>query len=263
MSRRFPLSLRAVICTVFLCALFPVSAYAQECDAPKSLGDVLVYVRSRLPVSRIVSLLETGCVSFRMGEAETDAFHEAGATEEVLVAITSVLESGRLRYVPPPTNQLGLPVVEPVALVSDWVRAEGTRVYYRYKPYLDVPCSDRVRAVGNWANYGWDYRRGIHVQCIDDEWLAFDLAEKVADRSAVPGLNYCFNVADGNTTSDRTRWGQHGSRSAPGLTEGSLNPIVVLGPNREPNIGFQVVPSDSGAAEVQIKNGQPVAQGKC
>jgi hypothetical protein len=180
MSPRVSCYPRAMLIAVLLCAAFPLSGHTQEreCNEPESLGAVLGYIRGRMPTPVIVSRLERGCASFRMGEEERDALLEAGATEELLAAIGTAFDGGRVRYVPPMTNRFGLPVAGTlIALVPDWVRVDGTRMYYRYETYLDVPCSDRIRAVGNWANYGWDYRNGIRVECLDEAWLSFDFEE--------------------------------------------------------------------------------------
>lgn len=237
---------------------------AQECPNPLALADVVSYARNGVELSRIITLMETRCATFQLGnEPERAALHEAGLQRAAVDSLIEALAGGRVRYVAPRTDSYGLPVAgSPIAIASDWIRAQGTRIFYRHEYFLNVPCSERFRGVGNWENDGWDYRRGARVECLNDAWLVIDLGPQIAARSIVPGLTYCVNITDAPVGSARANWGQHGNRNAPGLGQGSEQSFVVVGPRGERGIGFEVVRSETGD-QIKLSNYHRIAQGKC
>ena len=257
---------RLSVYIVFGMFLFCVhDAAAQACVQPLSLGDVVAQARMGYRSAYIQTQMENRCVSFDLrSEVEKAALHEVNVTSDQISTWAEYIASERLRFVPPLRDDHGLPIRgTSIAIADDWIRTDGTRIFYRYESYLNVPCSERFRAVGNWEGYGWEYRRGPQVQCLGDAWLVFDLGPQVSAGQIVPGLTYCVNITDRRVGTPGAQWGQHGNRGAPGIRPGGEQPLfVVVGPQGERGIGFEVV-RDAGGPRIVLSNRHPIALGKC
>lgn len=94
--------------------------------------------------------------------------------------------------------------------LADWLRALGTRVYYRYAERLPEACSGAAMVHGSWD--GGDV--GDPVRCVDRAWLVFDLAPLLESGRVVPDRVYCFNFRD-----EAGNWAVHDPATSPGLEE--------------------------------------------
>jgi hypothetical protein len=92
---------------------------------------------------------------------------------------------------------------------SDWLQAEGTRLYYRFARYLPDACPGTPIVIGNWVD---GESRPVTAECVDQEWLAFDIAPLVAEQRIVPNMTYCLNFR-----SEKGAWGLQVPERAPGL----------------------------------------------
>src|SRR5690606_35528083 len=92
--------------------------------------------------------------------------------------------------------------------LADWLRALGTRVYYRSAERLPDACSGAATVHGSWDGGG----DGEPVRCVDRAWLVFDLAPLLESGRLVPDRVYCFNFRD-----EAGRWAAHDPASSPGL----------------------------------------------
>jgi hypothetical protein len=93
--------------------------------------------------------------------------------------------------------------------LEDWLQSEGTKVYYRFSRYLPDACPGNPIAIGNWAD---GESQPIMASCVDQDWLALDVAPLVADGRITPNLTYCMNFR-----SESGAWGVHVPERAPGL----------------------------------------------
>jgi hypothetical protein len=93
--------------------------------------------------------------------------------------------------------------------LEDWLQSEGTKLYYRFSRYLPDACPGNPIAIGNWAD---GEAQPITATCVDQDWLAFDVAPLVADGRITPNLTYCMNFR-----SESGAWGVHVPERAPGL----------------------------------------------
>jgi hypothetical protein len=117
----------------------------------------------------------------------------------------------------PPTRPapvVALPAVVPAAAPTpgkreDWLQSEGTKLYYRFSRYLPDACPGNPVAIGNWQD---GETRPIVGTCVDEEWLALDIAPLVADGRIVPNMTYCLNFR-----AESGAWGLHVPERAPGL----------------------------------------------
>lgn len=113
--------------------------------------------------------------------------------------------------------------------LEDWLLADGLTLYYRHTRYLGDDCAGAV-AVGNWAEGVAD---PVPVRCLEDGWLALDVAPLLRQGRMVRNLTYCvnFRAPDG-------AWGRHAALDAPGLDDVAVPAnIIPLGHA----IGFRIV----------------------
>src|SRR5262245_56550416 len=67
--------------------------------------------------------------------------------------------------------------------LDDWLQAEGTKLYYRFSRYLPDACPGAPIAIGSWVD---GESRPIVATCVDEEWLALDIAPLVAEARIAP-----------------------------------------------------------------------------
>jgi hypothetical protein len=82
-------------------------------------------------------------------------------------------------------------------------------VVYRFSRYLPDACPGSPIVIGNWAD---GETRPVAAECVDQEWLAFDVAPLVSEGRIVPNMTYCLNFRAENGA-----WGVHVPQLAPGL----------------------------------------------
>ncbi len=92
---------------------------------------------------------------------------------------------------------------------DDWLQSEGTKLYYRFSRYLPDACPGNPIAIGNWVD---GEARPVVAGCVDEEWLALDIAPLVADGRIVANMTYCLNFR-----AESGAWGLHVPEKAPGL----------------------------------------------
>lgn len=132
--------------------------------------------------------------------------------------------------------------------LSDWLRTDGSWIYYRYERYMPAACRHPTVAVGNFGKVGWT--RGTPVACLNSAWLAVD-AQRLVDRFLLaPETTYCLQFL--YIENGRSLWGKHGADGAPGL-----DAVRVVAPAGEYNIGFAVVRSAPGQYHVELTNRYP------
>jgi hypothetical protein len=108
---------------------------------------------------------------------------------------------------------------QPAPARSDWLQAEGTKLYYRFARYLPDACPGSPIVIGNWPD---GETRPVVAECVDQEWLAFDIAPLVMEQRIVPNVTYCLNFR-----SENGAWGLHVPQMAPGLDSVSVPAIRV------------------------------------
>ena len=134
----------------------------------------------------------------------------------------------------------------PVNTISDWLRTDGSWIYYRYEHYLPAACRHPTQAIGNFS--GWT--DGIPVVCLNAAWLAVDGQRLIEHFSLAPETTYClqFLYIEGRTSF----WGLHGAEGAPGLDS-----IRVVAPGGSYNIGFAIVRRGPGQHSVELTQRYP------
>jgi hypothetical protein len=128
-------------------------------------------------------------------------------------AKTTSTTNGPKEPKPAPVLATALPSVPPgprtQGRLDDWLQAEGTKLYYRFSRYLPDACPGAPIAVGSWVD---GESRPIVATCVDEEWLALDLAPLVAEARIAPNMTYCLNFR-----AETGAWGLHVPERAPGL----------------------------------------------
>jgi hypothetical protein len=132
----------------------------------------------------------------------------AGALDNAGAAIARAVRAQQSR--PPVAVAAVTPLkTQPSPARSDWLQAEGTKLYYRFSRFLPDACPGTPIVIGNWPD---GEARPVAAECVDQEWLAFDIAPLVAEQRIVPNLTYCLNFR-----SESGAWGVHVPERAPGL----------------------------------------------
>lgn len=137
--------------------------------------------------------------------------YAAGVLDHAASAVARELRRQQHRE---PVLALATPIkteVKPLPMPSrsDWLQAEGTRLYYRFSRYLPDACPGSPIVIGNWTD---GEARPVTAECVDQEWLALDIAPLVAEQRIVPNITYCLNFRSANGA-----WGLHVPEHAPGL----------------------------------------------
>ncbi len=134
--------------------------------------------------------------------------YAAGALDNTASAIARLVRAQQSR--PPVVAAVVTPVkAQPAPARTDWLQAEGTKLYYRFSRYLPDACPGTPIVIGNWSE---GEARPVVAECVDQEWLAFDIAPLVAEQRIVPNLTYCLNFR-----SESGAWGVHVPQQAPGI----------------------------------------------
>lgn len=169
-----------------------------------------------------------------------------GAAARVPLIISSALTASPAESEPPPGDSVAAREETAThALLSDWLRAEGTTIRYRYTEYLPAACEGPTVAKGSW-NDGWYV--GMPVHCLDKDWLALDVAPLVADGRIARNLTYCLSFQDQHGV-----WARHGELRAPGLDAIAVA-AGTSGADAHRNIGFRVVRDATGDGVVFIND---------
>jgi hypothetical protein len=132
-----------------------------------------------------------------------------GVLDNATAAVSRYVRSQQNR---PPVAAAVTPVkAQPAPLPgrADWLQAEGTKLYYRFARYLPDACPGTPIVIGNWAD---GEARPVAAECVDQEWLAFDIAPLVTEGRIVPNMTYCLNFR-----AESGAWGLHVPQLAPGL----------------------------------------------
>lgn len=165
--------------------------------------------------------LVVGGVGYRVGSTTLSAMGLGfGSPLEAGVSATHTLppllaEAPAVRAGAIPAESAAALAAPPAAEIapsrlSDWLRALGTRVYYRYAERLPGACAGAATVHGSWE--GGD--AGEPVRCVDSAWLAFDLAPLLESGRVVPDRVYCFNFRD-----ETGQWAAHDAAGSPGLED--------------------------------------------
>ncbi len=144
------------------------------------------------------------------------AFARVGLRFPRLPATKTVAAANKTDVAARPPSPSPSPIVPVVAAApgapgrrEDWLQSEGTKLYYRFSRYLPDACPGNPIAIGNWED---GEARPIVGHCVDQEWLALDIAPLVADGRIIPNMTYCLNFR-----AESGAWGLHVPNNAPGL----------------------------------------------